>query len=163
ECMSALRSATSTAASVPGFSPATLRSAYGLAKASASAGQGETIAIVTAYSDPKAAADLAVYRQNFKLSACGATGRCLRIINEHGATTGLPSPNASWAKTDATELDVVSALCPQCHLLLVEAASNSLTDLGTAENTAVAKGAKFVLNGWAAPEFVGQDAYEHYF
>ncbi|HEX3488686.1 MAG TPA: ricin-type beta-trefoil lectin domain protein [Streptosporangiaceae bacterium] len=153
----------SPAASVPGFSPASLRGAYGLAAASARAGQGHTVAIVTPYSDPDAAADLAVYRRHFGLPACGAAGACLRIVNQNGSTSGLPAPSSSWAPAVATGLDVVSALCPKCRLLLVEARSDSLASLGPAENTAVLAGARFVLNAWAVPEAAGQDVYDHYF
>jgi hypothetical protein len=162
ECMTVFQPPAS-ADSVPGFTPTALRSAYDLSGPAARAGGGETVAIVTAYSDPSAAADLAVYRKHFSLPACGPAGGCLRIVSEHGSSTGLPAANSSWATSDALELDVVSALCPNCHLLLVDAASNSLASLGTAENAAVSAGAKFVVNGWAAPEYIGQDAYDHYF
>jgi hypothetical protein len=162
ECMAVLQPAGS-AASVPGFGPTALRSAYGLTAASARAGQGETVAVVAAYSDPSAAADLAAYRKHFLLPACGEAAGCLRIVNENGGTNDPPAPNASWAAAQALELDAISALCPKCDLLLVEARSNSLANLGIAENTAVSAGARFVLNGWAASESVGQDVYDHYF
>jgi hypothetical protein len=163
KCMSILGSSASTAASAPGFSPAALRSAYGLTTASSRNGHGATVAVVSAYSDPHAAADLAFYRKHFRLPKCTAARRCLRIVNEHGHVRGLPAANSSWAVTEATGLEIVSALCPNCHLLLVEASGTSLTDLGIAEDTAVTAGAKFVMNGWVAPEAVGQDAYDHYF
>lgn len=163
QCASVLRLAASAGTSIPGYTPAQLRGAYNLASASVSGGHGATVAIVTAYSYPTAAKDLAAYRAHFQLPACTTATGCLRILNEHGGTAGLPSPNASWAHSDATALDAISALCPNCHLMLVEAASNSYADLGTAENTAAAKGARYVLNPWNAPESVGQDVYDHYF
>ncbi|HUB40516.1 MAG TPA: ricin-type beta-trefoil lectin domain protein [Streptosporangiaceae bacterium] len=163
QCMSILDSSASSARSVPGFSPAALRSAYGLTTAAARNGRRATVAIVSAYSDPRAAADLAVYRKHFGLPACTKAGKCLRIVNEHGHASGLPTANSSWAGTEATGLEIVSALCPNCHLLLVEASGTSLTDLGIAEDTAVAAGAKFVVNGWVSQEAVGQDVYDHYF
>ena len=162
-CMSILDSSASSATSAPGFSPTALRSAYGLTTASSRNGHGATVAVVSAYSDPHAAADLAVYRKHFGLPKCTAAKRCLRIVNEHGHARGLPAANSSWAATEAIGLDTVSALCPNCHLLLVEASSASLTSLGTAEDTAVNAGAKFVLNDWGGPEAFGQDAYDHYF
>ena len=161
--MSVLRSSAAPGAAVPGYTPASLRSAYGLTKASAGGGSGATVAIVGAYRDPNAAADLAAYRSHFKLPACAQAGHCLRIVNEHGGTTGLPGPEPGWAASQATQMDAISALCPRCHLLLVDASSTSLTDLGTAEDTAVTLGARFVVNGWSGIEFAGETSYAGYF
>ena len=47
---------------------------------------------------------------------------------------------------------MISAICPDCHILLVEASSTAIADLGTAENEAVTLGAKFVDNDWIIPE-----------
>jgi hypothetical protein len=150
-------------ATPPGYSPSSLRSAYNLASAAAHGGAGETVAVVSAFGYPAAATDLATYRSHFRLPACTVANGCLRIRNEHGATHPLPAANATWAREQATQLDVLSALCPRCHLLLVEAASTSITDLGTAEDTAVSAGARFVANGWSQPESVDEDLYAHYF
>jgi hypothetical protein len=147
----------------PGYSPAALRSAYNVVKASAAGGRGETVAVVSAYRDPDAAANLAVYRSHYKLGACTVASGCLRIRNEHGGTGGLPAANSTWAMLQTVQLDAISALCPKCRLLLVEAASTSVTDLGTAENAAVAAGARFDANGWGMLEFTGDDSYARYF
>ncbi len=164
ECQAVLRQpVTSQASAISGLSPDGLRSAYQLSKAAVRDGRGETVAIVAAYGDPAAAANLTVYRSHYRLPACTAAGGCLRIVNEHGKSAPLPAANTGWAADQALSLDVISALCPACHLVLVEAATNSYTDLGTAEDAAVAAGARFVLNGWYGPESVGQDAYDHYF
>lgn len=164
ECASVLRRpAASSASSVPGYGPVSLRGAYNLTAAASRDGRGSIVAIVEAYQDPAATADLAVYRSHFRLPACTRASGCLRITNEHGGTAKLPAPNAAWATDQSIGLDVVSALCPRCRLLLVEASSNSLTDLGTAEDTAVAKGARFVFNGWDGIEFLGQGAFARYF
>lgn len=98
-------------------------------------------------------------------SVCVAVPVCPAesVVSEHGGTDGLPAANATWGLIEAEQLDAVSALCPRCRLLLVEAASNSLADLGTAENTAIAKGARFVANGWGELEFPGEDSYGHFF
>jgi hypothetical protein len=162
QCLT-IRETAKAAASVPGITPTALRSAYGLGKAAATGGRGETVAVVMAYADPTAAQDLAVYRKHFSLPACTTAKGCLRIVNEHGKASSLPAGSASWAQTAALELEVTSALCPECKLVLVEANSNALADLGTAEDTAVARGARFVLDGWAEQEFTGQDAYDRYF
>jgi Ricin-type beta-trefoil lectin domain/Subtilase family len=145
------------------YSPASLRSAYKLTAASARDGAGRTVAIVDAFSDPRAAADLAKYRAHFHLGACSTASGCLRIVNEHGHAGPLPRPNADWAFEESIDLDMVSALCPHCHILLVEARTNLLGPMGTAEDTAVRMGAKYVSNSWAAGEFLSQDGYARYF
>src|SRR5262245_11230857 len=159
QCMSVLSDTAGPAVAVPGYGPVALRSAYKLTKAAASKTARGTVAIVGAFSDPNAATDLGAYRSHFKLPACTQANGCLRIVNEHGGTSGLPRGNPSWATLQTIGLDVISALCPNCKLLVVDAATNSLADLGTAEDTAVSLGAKFVFNGWSSIEFTGEDAF----
>ena len=146
-----------------GYGPADLQSAYALAAASAAKGKGQTVAIVDAYNDPTAAADLAVYRKQWGLPACAAG--CLTILNENGQTSPLPGvdPTGGWELEESTDLDMVSAICPNCHIELVEADSTSLSDLGTAEDTAAASGAKFISDSWDGPDGYGSSADDQYF
>ncbi len=169
QCMSIIRSQprgidpAATATTNYDYGPAQLRSAYKLASASAKNGKGVTVAIVDAYQDPDAAADLIHYRSHFGLSACTLASKCLRIVNESGKTSPLPATNTSWAVEESLDLDMVSAICPNCHILLVEASSNSTADLGTANDTALRLGARYVSNSWSGDEFFGQDADNHFF
>jgi hypothetical protein len=169
ECMSVIRvfagsrSTPSLSAAAAGYGPSSLRSAYHLTSASASAGRGRTIAIVDAYSNPDAAADLASYRGHYGLPSCTASSGCLRIVNQSGKARPLPKAKVNWGIEEALDLDMVSAICPRCHILLVEAKSSSTANLGQAEDTAVSKGARFVSNSWSGGEFVGQGAFDHYF
>jgi Ricin-type beta-trefoil lectin domain/Putative Ig domain/Subtilase family len=146
------------------YNPADLQSAYNLTAASASAGVGETVAVVDAQNDPRAVSDLAVYRKAWGLPACDAgTGAgCVTVVNEHGAAHPLPAPDPSggWEVEESLDMDMVSAICPNCHILLVEASTPLTTDLGTAENTAVRLGAKFISNSWGG---FGEAAYDSYF
>jgi N-acetylneuraminic acid mutarotase len=128
-----------------GYGPADLQSAYGLP--SASAGAGQTVAVVDAYDDPSAEADLAVYRAQYGLPACTTANGCFRKVAQDGSTN-YPQPDPQWAGEISLDLDMVSAVCPNCHILLVEADSNSSTDLGTAVDEAVTLGAKFVSNSY---------------
>jgi Ricin-type beta-trefoil lectin domain/Putative Ig domain/Subtilase family len=146
-----------------GYGPADLQSAYALAAASLDKGKGQTVAIVDAYNDPDAAADLAVYRQQWGLPACAAG--CLTILNEDGQASPLPGvdPTGGWELEESTDLDMVSAICPNCHIELVEAGSTSLSDLGTAEDTAAASGAKFISDSWDGPDGYGSSADDQYF
>jgi hypothetical protein len=133
-----------------GFAPTDLRSAYGL-PVTAGLGQGETVAVVTAYDDPDAETDLGTYRTQYGLAACTTANGCFKKVNQTGGTT-YPSTSAGWSAATAQSLDMISAICPSCHLLLVEANSTAITDLGTAENEAVSLGAGFVDNDWFTPE-----------
>ena len=146
-----------------GYGPGTLQSAYRLVAASAHRGRGELVAIVDAYNNPDLVRNLASYRRHFRLPACSTRSGCLRIVNQSGRAGPLPAANRSWGLEESLDLDMVSAICPHCRILLVEARSNSTVSLGTAEDTAVAKGARFVSNSWSGGEFIGQDAYNHYF
>jgi subtilase family serine protease len=105
------------------------------------------VAIVDAYNDPNAASDLATYRSHYGLPACTTSSGCLKIENETGGTT-LPANNSSWGLEISLDLDMVSAICENCHILLVEASSTSFTDLGRAVNTAAASGAVAVSNSY---------------
>jgi hypothetical protein len=151
---SAVRSSTMRPSLVtPGaYQPADLQSAYDLAAASASAGKGQTVAIVDAFDDANAAADLATYRQQWGLPACDtATGAgCVTKVNQQGKASPLPpaDPSGGWQVEESLDMDMVTAICPNCHILLVEASTDLSTDLETAEDQAVALGAKFVSDSW---------------
>jgi len=146
-----------------GYSPADLQSAYGLAAASASGGSGQTVGVVVAFNDPDAESDLARYRSEYGLAACGAAGGCFRKLSQTG-TSSYPAPNEEWAREASLDLDMVSAVCPNCHILLVEAESEKPSDLAIAENEAVALGATEVGDSFLGEEkdtrqFAG--AYDH--
>ncbi len=141
-----------TAATPPsGYSPADLLSAYALAGAASSGGSGATIAIVDAFDAPNAESDLATYRAQFGLPACTTNNGCFRKVDQSGGTA-YPPFDAGWAGEIALDIEMVSAICPNCHILLVEANSASLGDLGTAVNTAVGMGAVAVSNSYSGDE-----------
>ncbi len=139
-----------TATSPVGYGPTDLRSAYNLASAAASGGVGQTVAIVDAYDDPNAQGDLDTYRSQYGLTACDAG--CFSKVNESGNASPLPKVDAGWAQEESLDIDMVSAICPNCHILLVEASSASYADLGTAVNTAVRLGANVVSNSYGGSE-----------
>jgi hypothetical protein len=132
-----------------GFGPADLQSAYNFP--SATSGSLQTVAVVTAYDDPNAESDLAVYRSQYGISPCTTDGGCFRKVNQAGGTA-YPAVLASWSPLTAKSLDVISAVCPNCQILLVEADSAALDDLVIAEDKAVALGATAIDNDWATPE-----------
>jgi hypothetical protein len=148
------RLASALAAAAPsGLSPANLHSAYNLPT---TGGSGLTVAVVDAYNDPNAESDLATYRSTYGLSACTKANGCFKQVSQTGSTTSLPTNDSGWAGEEALDIDMVSAVCPNCNIILVEANSANDTDLGIAENEAVSLGAKFVSNSWGGSEASSQ-------
>lgn len=143
-----------------GYGPSDLQDAYGLTSAAASNGDGETIAIVDAYDDPNAEADLAKYRSQYGLSACTTSNGCFKKVGQTGSATSLPSADSGWAQEISLDVDMASATCPNCNILLVEASSASMEDLGTAVNEAVKLGAKYVSNSYGGPESSSDASYD---
>lgn len=143
---------------IPGYHPADLQGAYALPSGNA----GGTVAIVDAFDDPAAEADLAVYRAAFGLGPCTSQSGCLRKVDERGGST-LPATNASWSEEIALDLDMVSAACPRCSIVLVEAASASMDDLGAAVDTAAGFSPLAISNSYYAAEWSGETGEDvHY-
>jgi len=141
-----------------GYGPQDLWSAYSLTD-DIGGGAGATAAIIDAYDDPNLLADVAEYRSTYGLAACGSG--CLAKVNQMGGSS-LPSPNAGWAVEESLDADMVSALCPNCKILLVEASSASLSDLGAAVSEARTLGATVISTGYNGAEFEGEDAHSPY-
>ncbi len=151
------------------LTPEDILSAYGLTGAPAPGEQ--TIALIDAYNDPGAEADLQVFDEEFGLPECtGAAGNgCFEQVNQSGETTHLPFPTtahelkaaregngaerklaeqaAGWALEISTDIEVAHGVCPSCQILLVEADTNKNEDLYTAEQTA-ARSAQEISNSW---------------
>lgn len=141
-----------------GYGPGDLVSAYKLP--GGTAGAGQTVAIVDAYDDPNAESDLATYRSTYGLPACTTANGCFRKVNQTGGTT-YPAGNTGWAGEISLDVDMVSAVCPACHILLVEATTPTTANLGTAVNTAVSLGAKYVSNSYGGGDSTASSAYNH--
>ncbi len=131
-----------------GYGPTDLQSAYALPS---SAGAGATVAIVDAQDDPNAESDLATYRSQYGLPACTTANGCFKKVDQNGGTN-YPTADSGWAGEISLDVDMVSAVCPQCHILLVEANSANMDDLGAAVNRAVTMGAKYVSNSYGGSE-----------
>ena len=121
------------------------------------------MAIVDAHDDPSAEADMNVYRSHYGIAECTEVGGCFRKINQSGGSVP-PSKSVEWAEEISLDLDMVSAICPKCHILLVEASTPSSENLGLAENEAVKEGATEISNSYGSavgtePPFVSD--YDH--
>ncbi|MER7468801.1 S8 family serine peptidase [Streptomyces sp. NPDC097981] len=146
---------------IPGYHPEDIQSAYDLPR---HGGAGRTVAIVNAFDNPNAESDLAVYRRTFHLPPCTTANGCFRKINQNGGTTPPPTTDPTWALETSLDLDAVSAACPDCKILLVEANNNLLvSSLLPAVDQAVAQGAKFVSMSWAAPEQPAETTLDTHF
>ena len=132
-----------------GLGPSDLHSAY---KLPSTGGSGKTIAIVDANDNPSAESDLAVYRSTYGLSPCTTANGCFKKVNQNGVQGNYPPADSGWAGEIALDLDMASAVCPGCKILLVEANSANMTDLGAAVNMAVQLGATVVSNSYGGPE-----------
>ncbi len=130
-----------------GFVPADLQSAYKIP----TGGTG-TVAIVDALDDPNAESDLAVYRAQFGLPPCTTANGCFKKVNQNGAASPLPAADSGWAGEISLDLDMVSAACPNCKIILVEANSASNANLGAAVNAAAALGANAISNSYGGSE-----------
>jgi subtilase family serine protease len=142
-----------------GYVPADLQAAYAL---TSSGGAGQTIAIVDAFDDPNAESDLAVYRSQFGLPACTTANGCFRKVDQNGGTS-YPRGNTGWGEEISLDLDMASAICPNCKILLVEASSNSFANLATAVDRAAALGANVISNSYGGSEYSGEVSDEAHF
>jgi subtilase family serine protease len=178
-CMSALRVdlpiVADAGAAHDGLGPADLRKAYNLASAAVTGGKGQTVALVDAYDDPTIESDLNTYRAYYGIPPCTTANGCFRKVNQDGEQGNYPPiANPEWEPEIALDTEMVSAICPNCHILLVEAnsadeaiaTSNPVqhSDLGASVDTAVNLGATEVSNsyGSAGPE-PDQTFFDHYY
>lgn len=151
-----------TARAVSGLTPSNVQDAY---KTTGVKSKGRTVAIVDAYGYPNAERDLGVYRKQFGLSACTKANGCLTIMSQTGSTTSLPKTDVGWAGEQALDLDAVSATCPDCKILLVQANSASMDDIGEAVNTAAKQaGVVAISNSYGTGDVDDESlgaAYDH--
>ena len=143
-----------------GFGPSQLRSAY---KISGTGSSSTIVAVVEAFGYANAEADLAVYRSQFGLPPCTTANGCFKKVNQRGLTDSFPAPMLSWIQETALDLDMVSAMCRNCKILLVQADSPSFDDIAAAEDTAVSLGAHVVNNSFGGDEFAADHHYDFAF
>jgi subtilase family serine protease len=143
-----------------GWSACNIQNAYKLTTLSAKDGGTETVAVVDAYDDPNAEADMAVYRSANNLPACSSASGCFRQVNEEGVAGDPPPGDMGWGGEISLDLDMVSAVCPNCHIILVEATTSGLNDLLSSVAEAVALGANVVTDSWGSGEFDGETGWD---
>ena len=151
----AVQSANTPVAPPAGLGPADLQSAYGLTAAARSKGGDATIAIVDAYDSPQAEQDLAVYRARYRLPPCTTANHCFKKVNQHGAAAPLPPQQPDdygWPLETALDLDMVSANCPKCNIILVETNDDFMNNLAEGANSAARLQPTAISNSYVSQE-----------
>jgi hypothetical protein len=135
-----------------GLTPSDIVSAYHLS-ASPTAGSGQTVAIVDAFNDPNIESDLATFDSNYGLPACTKANGCLTVVSQTGSTSALPADDTTgWSVEESLDVEAAHGICPACHILLVEADSDSNADIAVAENEAAALHANEISNSFGELE-----------
>jgi subtilase family serine protease len=168
---SAAKQASPASSSGPsGYWPGDLQSAYNLTTLAASGANGATVAIVDAYDDPRAESDLQTYRSQFGLPACTTANGCfqkVKLNTNNQPVTGskrAPRANTGWAEEISLDLDMVSAICPSCHIQLVESYDNSFNHMAGAVNYAAKQpGVVAISNSYGGSEFSSETSYDSYY
>ncbi len=154
-----------------GLRPKDLHSVYSLP---ASAPSEQTIAIVDAYNDPAAEADLQAYSEEFGLPLCTEANGCFKQVSQKsGAPRPFPETTAElealwespveeekeeaeeiagWGTEISLDIETAHATCQSCHILLVEADDPANENLIAAESRAEALGASVISNSWGTAE-----------
>ena len=168
---SAPLTAPSPGAGAFGLRPQDLHTAYDLPTSASSA---QTVALVDAYNDPTAEADLKAYDEEFALPACTAGNGCFKQVNQNGEAGNPPFPKTTkeletarkgsrsareeaaeatgWGVEISLDIEVAHATCESCDILLVESNSPTYENLEKAEKSAATLGAGEISNSWAGPE-----------
>ena len=149
------------AATPSGYGPADLQAAYGITNVVPNG--TPTVAIVDAFAYPNAEADLAVYRSQYGLPACTTANGCLKIVGQAGGKAP-PRVDTGWDQEQALDLDMVSAACPTCHILLVEASSASFSNLWSGVDYAkTVAGVKAISNSYGNTDSSSYAQYDSHY
>jgi hypothetical protein len=134
-----------------GWGPHVIESAY---KLPVGRGSHALVAVVEAYDTPKLETYLNVYRRQYGLSPCTVGGGCFRKVGQSGSARRLPASGvgSGWDVEATLDVDMVSAACPTCRILVVEANGQGDSQLAAAEDTAVRLGATVVSNSYGGRE-----------
>jgi subtilase family serine protease len=152
-----------------GLGPIGIHSAYTSQTTTATP---KVIAIVDAYNDPNIYNDLTTYSNTYGIPvlpqcsgpvAAATNAPCFQKINQRGSTASFPQTNAGWSLEIALDVEVAHATCQNCSILLVEADSNSYSNLMTAVDRAYTSGANVISNSYGSNEFSGETSYDSHF
>jgi subtilase family serine protease len=83
---------------------------------------------------------------------CTTANGCFRKVDQTGGTN-YPRGNTGWAEEISLDLDMASAICPNCKILLVEAKTNSFANLSASVDRAAVMGATVISNSYGGNEY----------
>jgi hypothetical protein len=134
-----------------GWGPKALERAYRLP---VSRDSHQTIAVSVAFHAPSLAKYLKIYREHYGLPPCTTASGCLRIVNQNGKAAPHPKSGrgSGWDLEATLDVSMVSAACPHCRILVVEADSNFDGDLARTDATAARLGADVISNSYGTRE-----------
>jgi hypothetical protein len=145
-----------------GYTPEELELAYNIPKAGGKEPEQQTVAVIDAWGDKTAESDLEKYREyeQYKLGPCTKSSGCFKKVNQEGKEENYPEAKTTeakerereWGRETSLDLDMVSAACRECHILLVEANNEEESEMGAATNKAVELGATEVSSSYIFPE-----------
>lgn len=142
---------------VAGYGPPDLNQAYNITTSGSSS---TIVAIVDAFGYDNAEADLGTYRTNFGLPACTTSNGCFKKLNQKGKPNKYPAQDVGWAQESALDMDMVSAMCPNCKIYLIEAKTNSLKNLAAAAAEAGKLGAHVISNSYGGGDSKGTKKFD---
>ncbi len=139
-------------------------------------GGSNVIAIVDAYDDPTAASDFQTFSQQFGLpygDECGPNKNAACFTKVY-ATGSQPKANCSWAQEESLDIEWSHAMAPYAQIILVEAASNSNSNLmqavsvannlvSTCDGLCSSGGTGEVSMSWGSSEFSTESTFDSYF
>ena len=145
-----------TSSSPTGLPPSAIKSVYNLSGLSptSNAGAGQIIAIVDAFNDKNALADLNVFNAEYgypALSTCTSltqAGACFEVSEP----SGKPANNADWGLEESLDIEWAHAEAPGAKIVLVEAKTASNANLDAAVTGANNLGATEVSMSWGGGE-----------
>src|SRR4029079_13564402 len=118
-------------------------------------------AIIDAFGYSNLEADLKVYRSTYGLPPCTTKNGCLTILDERGGTN-YPPDDTGWDLEQALDVDMVSAVCPDCKIVVVQGKAPNLKSLGPAVNTAAkVKGVVAISNSYGGGDNNNKPYYNH--
>lgn len=141
-----------------------------------SGGSG-VIAIVDAYDYPSASSDFDTFSNQFGLPSgnnCNGGNPCFTKV--YAAGKRKPHTNSGWALEASLDIEWSHAMAPNAQIVLVEASSNSFSDLlqavsvatnyvvcGNASCPSGGSGVGEVSMSWGGSEFSGETSDDYYF
>jgi hypothetical protein len=148
-------------AQIPGLQPAAIATQYAFNPSSGA--KGQVVAVVVAYDNsaylPK---DLNAYRAEFGLSPCTVANGCLSFVNQPNVSVAANTDTA-WQTEVDVDAEMVSAVCPQCKIAVVQSEDAKIADMAATVNAAASAGANVISNSWSMPESSGAMQYASYF